>query len=462
MVRFILGICISWLLVSPATAADQTAQQMLVIADIHFSPFADCPSAKNCVLISKLNQASASQWPQILANYNDPNRLPKNGQATNYALFQSLLTQIQTQKPENVIILGDFLAHRFRTLYLQSTHDHNRDHYNNFVLKTLQYLTSSIQQVLPADSSVYPVIGNNDSVGGKDCAYSDYCVITNGAFYKALANQWSALFSNNDNKSRFLATFPYAGYYEIILPNTRDHILVLNTVLFATKVQGPNVDKAAQAELNWLQQKLKEISDANEKTWIVYHIPPGIDAYSTAKNFLGVVVPFWDKEYSQPFLNLVHQYNSTITGVLSGHTHMDGFLVLDLNASTHNVVDTFIASVSPIFGNNPSFKTYSYSSDNFTIRNFATYYLDLRNKNFAWQKEYDFSSTFQPNDDLFTGYQKITANKDNPFSTDYIQFYSVNTTSQPINQGKWDYYWCATHQLNTKDYQNCLKKKTLL
>ncbi len=141
---------------------------------------------------------------------------------------------------------------------------------------------------------------------------------------------------------------------------------------------------------------------------------------------------------------------------------MDGFLVLD-NNSENIIVDTFVASISPIFGNNPSYKIYSFKNNNFEIHDFGTYYINLRDNNGAkgWEKEYQFSTAYMPDNGLFTGYKKITSNQSNAYSANYIRFYGVNTSSQPITQGKWNYYWCATACLNTKKYQNCMKHNSL-
>jgi sphingomyelin phosphodiesterase acid-like 3 len=369
-------------------AASAIAEPITLVSDIHFNPFSDCANPKNCVLITKLNQADAAAWPQILAQYS-ANTLPANGQPTNYALFHSTLLQIQQQNSHDVLILGDFLGHRYRTQYLKYTHDRNRAHYNRFVINTMKYMTHAVQQVLPADGAVYPVIGNNDSYGGKDCAYTDYCVIVDGSFYKTLADQWASLFNNEANKTRFTESFPHAGYYEVVLPGTQNHILVLNTVLFSTKVQGPNVDRAAQEELEWLQRKLQSIANAGEKTWLIFHIPPGIDAYSTAKNFFGIPVPFWEKRYSQSFSAIIHQYNSVIAGVFSGHTHTNGLLALDIKNPLHLVNDHFISSISPIFGNNPSYSIYTYDTNHFSPDNPTQYLLDLHTNRLApgqWQE----------------------------------------------------------------------------
>ncbi len=464
MLRKLLLILLSTLSIAisaHALEADDTVNQIMVISDIHLDPLADCQNQKPCPLAMQLNKSNAGQWPQILAQYNH-NVLPLNGENTNYTLFRSLLEQIELQKPQNLFILGDFLAHRFRTKYVQYTQDTNREHFEKFVQNTMQYMATALQQVMPPSGAIYSLIGNHDSYKGKDCAYDDYCVIPDGSFYQVISKQWAPLFRDEVNRNLFMNTFTHNGYYHVLIPRTRDHILVLNTVLFSTKAQGPGLYKNAQEQLQWLQQQLETISKAQEKTWILYHIPPAIDAYSSAKNFFGVVMPFWDQNYVKSFSDIIKKYNTTVTGVLSGHTHMDGFLVLNNNTG-NIIVDTFVASISPIFGNNPSYKIYSYKNNNFEIHDFGTYYLNLRDNKGSkdWEKEYQFSSIYTPDDGLFTGYKKITANKNSSYSSNYIRFYGVNTLSQPIIHGKWNYYWCATACLNTKKYENCVKHSNL-
>ncbi|MBS0350495.1 MAG: metallophosphoesterase [Proteobacteria bacterium] len=441
-------------LFSLAAYADNS--QITVISDIHFNPFADCNKRGKCELVLKLNQAPETQWPKILAQYSQ-NKLSAPHEETNYVLFQRLLQQLQEQQPNHLLILGDFLAHRFHSLYVYYSHDKNTSHYQQFTIKTIQYITDSIQKALP-NTDIYPLIGNNDSYAGRGCAYSDYCVIANGGFYKELSGVWSKLFKSEANQQSFLGSFAHAGYYDIVLPNSHNHIIVLNTVIFSNKAQGPDIDQEAKKQLQWLQDKLSAIAAANEKTWIIYHIPPGIDAYSTTKNIFNVVAPFWENDYSKIFYKLVHQYKDQITGVVSGHLHMDGFLLLDVNSSGNYIIDTFVPSISPIFGNNPAYKIYTYTPDEFKLHNFSAYYLDLKAAQPAWQKEYDFSKTYQPKDGLSTGYQKVTVDRHNTFTANYIQFYAVNTESQPITGGKWQNYWCATRYLESKPYQTCLKE----
>ena len=90
------------------------------------------------------------------------------------------------------------------------------------------------------------------------------------------------LFIDPKNRTRFLQTFPYAGYYEITPPGSPDDkILILNSVLFSVKAKGPDIAAAAAQELAWLKQVLSEASANHQRIWLVFHISMGIDVYKT-------------------------------------------------------------------------------------------------------------------------------------------------------------------------------------
>lgn len=378
---------------TPAVFAESTPApyKIMVISDIHFSPYSGCKnSAKVCPVVAKLNQAPASEWSKILEN-GSPKEFSQPHQATDYTLIKSMFEQIQQQKPDAVFILGDFLAHLYRSQYLLYSQDKNRQNYNEFVKKTFEFLTSSIQNSLPSGKIIVEVIGNNDSYGGPECKYPDYCMISNGAFLTDVAKIWQA----PDN-------FHQGGYYELTLPGTNLHLIILNTVLFSTKALGPNIDKAAQQQLVWLNNQLKTIEDQHQKAWLLFHIPPGIDSYATARSLFQSIVPFWKETYSQAFFELIKQYQSTITGVISGHTHRDGSLVLN-DTGNNKITDIFVPSISPIFGNNPGYKIFTFNKNDFKLQQVSTYYLNLTNQNNTWQKENFFSQSIGMSSPHFGG-----------------------------------------------------------
>ena len=376
--RYLAVFFSAFLLLSIHAESAYAENKILILSDIHFSPFAGCHNnSQICPVVDKLNKASADQWPQILAQYS-PNSLPDNGQVTNYALIQSMLAQLKLQRPDTVLILGDFLAHLYYRQYVLYSHDRNREDYNQFVEKTMEFLINSIQQAIPRNSLIYPVIGNNDSYGGPECKHNDYCSIPNGIFFTDVAKLWKPL-----------PIVINGGYYETVLPKTKDHIIALNTVLFSPKALGPDLNKVAQQQLSWLSQQLQSIAAHNEKAWIIFHIPPGIDSFATAKSLFQTIVPFWKNEYSKTFNELVNQYNLTITAVFSGHTHTEGTWVLSDTQPGDKVIDQSIPSISPIFGNNPAYKIYSYDKKNFKLLQSTTYLLNLNSpsRESNWQRQ---------------------------------------------------------------------------
>ncbi len=373
-----------------------------------------------------------------------------------------MLAEINQQQPENILILGDFLAHNFQSKYVLYTKDLNKKDYQQFVLKTLQYLTQSIQAVSPANTSIFPVIGNNDSYGGRGCMDADYCSETNGPFFKALTQLWAPLIRDKTNQKQFIATFPIAGYYAINLSNN-NHLLVLNTNLFSDHAQGYRVDAAANAETAWLNKQLAAYQKNQQKTWIAWHIPPGIDAYSTATNFFHKIRSFWKENYNHDVLKLINQYMDTIAGVYSAHLHMDGFLILGADKHKGTLIDSFVPAISPIFGNNPAYKIYEYDSKNLDWCNFSTYYLNLIHSSIsqAWIKEYIFNSSYQEDlkdCTLIAGFSKISINVDNPFTTNYLTFYNVSSNFKSLPKQAWKDFWCTINNLNIADYENCLVK----
>lgn len=461
LIFFWIGLVLNLFFIAAHGAENASSLgQIMAIADIHFNPFADCTlTTKPCPEALELNKAKASEWPSILSKYNSQN-LPSYGEETNYKLFTSLLSQIKQQHPENIVILGDFLVHHFQTKYVLYVKDLNKKDYQQFVLNTLQYITQSIQEVSPANSSIFPVIGNNDSFGGKDCTSPDYCSIANGDFFKTLTQIWAPLIKDKTNRKQFTSTFPIAGYYAITLPNN-NHLLVLNTVLYSNHAEGYQVAAAAHTQTVWFKKQLALYQKAHQKTWIAWHIPPGIDAYSTASNLFHKIKPFWNENDNQEVLNIINQYMDTIAGVYSGHLHMDGFLLLGVAENKQPLIDSFVPAISPLFGNNAAYKIYDYDGKNLNWCNYTTYYLSLIHSSISedWEKEYIFNTSFQNNLKdcrLISGFSKISLNVNNPFTANYLTFYNVSSHFKSIPKEAWKPFWCTIHNLNIADYQNCL------
>ena len=159
-------------------------------------------------------------------------------------------------------------------------------------------------------------------------------------------------------------------------------LIVLNSVLFSTHAKGRGVDLAAENELRWLHLQLQALKEKHQKALIAMHIPIGIDLYALWRYLR--LLDLWKTNYLQRFEAELKQNSSQIDGILVGHLHSNWFQILMLDNSSH-IPLTGTTSISPIFGNNPGFKIYSFTPQSQQLKDEAiyTYSMDV---NKSWVK----------------------------------------------------------------------------
>jgi sphingomyelin phosphodiesterase acid-like 3 len=460
-VKCLLGIL--FLIFSQTLFAEQIAgapDKFISFSDIHFNPFANCKtlSLTACSLIGKLREAPATQWQSIFEQY-DNSDIAGFMHDTNYALLKSSLAEINkvylSEHPRFAIILGDFLAHNYRAQYVLYAHDKSLAGYQSFVKKTFQFLAIAVRQAIPA-GDIYPVVGNNDSYTG------DYNVQAHGGFLHDLSVTWAPLISNSDNQKNLRMNFPQYGFYAVTLPdNPSQKFLLLNTVLFSTAVRGHGVNQAANAQLNWLREQLEGARAAHQSVILAFHIPDGVNVYMTLLNIFHGVDEFWQRNYSKKFNELLHEYAETIKAILPGHIHMDSFQVIGTQHE-NDVPVSFTPSISPIFGNNPGFKVYSYDDKSLQLLNYDVYFYPLNEMPIdrVWRKEYNFNQVYHQNCPvcaLINGMKNLTPA--GTLANHFKKFYAVSTEAQPIIKANYwlPYYWCNIFAVGVDAYEACIK-----
>ena len=364
------------------SASDSPPRLFMTIADIHFDPFVNC-GWKTCPLIDKLKRASAQDWPAIL-QVNDK-KMSGYGQDSDYLLLRFALKaaaeKAAAQHVQFVLVLGDFLGHDYRKKYKKYTGDTSRADYQLFVRKTFEFINAELAKAFPS-TDVYMVPGNNDSY------QNNYVSDPNGAFYHDMNALWPILIKNNLARSAMRNQFSTAGYYALTLPDQSNlRLIVLNSVLFSYKARGRNIDQAAQRELNWLDQELQAAKINHQKVILALHIPPEIDIYAGSRLKLFTFMKLWKETYIQRFQAEITRFAPQVAGILAGHLHSNWFHILTLN--NQDIPITGTPSISPIFGNAPGFKIYSYSPNTLAIDNVETYYYPLSEMK-RWELSYDF------------------------------------------------------------------------
>ncbi len=444
---FVLLACL--LLVSVTQRAAAATQQWLVVSDVHFDPFAD-PR-----IIERLASAPAARWRAIFSSQG-PQPYANYGSDTNFSLLESALQGMRNQvnDPPVVIISGDFLAHGFRDKFNRFARNHDDAHYASFVDETIRFLASEFRTAFPR-ARLLPVLGNNDSSCG------DYQGAPSSAFLASTASTWGASVGAPDPNA-FAAQFATGGYYTVPLPAGNAQAVVINDVFWSAGYRNtcgqPTSDPGAD-EARWLTKTLHGFASSN--IWIIAHIPPGIDAYtSEAKN---ATVSFLTPHYNDVFVNGLLSVPHTMMAI-TGHTHMDSFRVIGPDPSRPTVPMLVVPSISPVFSGNPSFTLLRVDDTNASVQDSQVFVLDdlpalAKNARVPanWRREFDFDSVF--------GHGTIDAshlsNVQNEILSDdrvrrrFEEFYDGSSGRAPIPDAQWHAYWCANVALSVTAYEAC-------
>lgn len=441
--------------ISPLLAKTPDGNSSFVsLADIHLNPFAGCEDKKPpCGLAIKLTQANTKEWQQILQK-EGPTKLSYYSQDTNAVLFNSMLSKLKqvdkSIQPAFVLIIGDFLAHDFRGKYIKFTGDKTNKGFTIFVKKTLQYISEQIHQTFP-EINIYSVVGNNDSYTG------NYQSDPNGQFFAEVSTIFAGNIKNTKQKDELLNTFARGGYYSITL-SSQLRLIILNTVLFSSKDKKPEVKKAAAEQLQWLNNELKVAAKNKQKILLTFHIPFGIDVYSTLRENLRDIIEFWDPSFTKVFKQELNDNASMIEAILPGHIHMDAYQLFA--AGNKNIPIIFTPAISPIYGNNPGFKVFYYDSSTSKLTNYDTFYLPLNALMIpSWHEEYSFNKEYQPNCrncSLTSGVDLIR--QSNLSLNKYQEYFRVKGIDKASIQKYWKpYYFCNMKIINSIKYRECLE-----
>lgn len=351
MFKYIL-IVISLLLAVPVYAAESVS--FLAFADIHFDPFIACKkiATRPCPLAKKLQAAPVSEWKQILSS--DAVALAYR-QDTTSVLLQSALSEAKlavSQHPVNfVLVLGDTLGHDFRYYYRKYLNDNSRAKYIEFAAKTLEFVNSEFAETFPK-TNVFMVTGNNDTFS------RNYQSVPSGPFFHDMSKYWSSLVHDPQARTVMQREFAQAGYYAVDIPGHSElKLIVLNTVLFSYKAEGEGAAQAAEQQLQWLHKILEQAKVNQQKVMIAMHIPPELDLYLLSRWQLMSVTTFWRPHFIIQFKRELANFYPQIAGIFTGHLHYEWSQPFWVNDSQRLPVVT-VPSISPIFGNDPSFKLY--------------------------------------------------------------------------------------------------------
>ena len=461
-------------LLHPAGGASNQGS-LLMLADIHFDPFAD-PA-----IVPRLAAASVDQWPAIFqsslrlpssssppgaeASPGPPSpvsvaALAKGTRDSNYALLASALSAARSSGTsyDYVLVAGDYLTHDFRFKYrAQKLADQD---FPDFALKTMVFVSRTIQSAFPK-APVFGVVGNGDSACG------DYAEPPRSALLATLAAEWNVVASRPDAARDFAD----GGYYAVPHPTVpNQELIVLNSTFWSSLYHAgcsgaadtPG-DAPGDIEMAWLKQRLQQAQLAGKTAVLAMHIPPGFDAFNSAtQGDCAKPTALWKTKYTADFLDTIDKYKAILRGAYAGHLHRDDFRVFTGGAGPFLPLQV-LAPISPIYLNDPAFEVGRYDRHTGALADYSVIHL----KNFSpggaaeppdWAREYTFSSAYGlPAYSALNLASLAAAIRTKPMvRNEFLDFYAAhNTISSIVASKDWPYYACAQTQFRPEDYARC-------
>jgi hypothetical protein len=250
------------------------------------------------------------------------------------------------------------------------------------------------------------------------------------------------------------------GAYSVLHPVLRHYrIIAINTIFFSARYRdgcghAPASDPGEDL-LSWLNAQLARAQQNNEKVWLIYHIPPGIDGFATTRHG-NTPVLFWKEQYAENFDHLLSRYSQTIAASFAGHTHMDDFRLAGSSARGRSLV-LMAPALSPYVRQNPAFRVVSFQA-NGKLTDQVTYYLsNLLTPD--WKREYSFRQEWKIRELNEKNFDKVYRRIDqSPEARErWSLLYSVSHPEGDsiTSQTFWALH-CASGHTAIDEYQACL------
>ena len=199
-------------------------------------------------------------------------------------------------------------------------------------------------------------------------------------FHKENSSETGVLWSHslvNKDRTIMQGQFKKAGYYTLLIKDDI-RLIVLNSILFSQKARGneKEIERAAAAELAWLHQQLVKAQAQQQQVLIAMHIPPSVDIHTSLQQTALTIATFWKEKYLQGFQQELRSFAPIIMAVLPAHIHYDWSQLLPVD-NKNKILMIGTPSVSPIYGNKPGFKIFSYHTSSLQFENAITYDLSV-------------------------------------------------------------------------------------
>jgi sphingomyelin phosphodiesterase acid-like 3 len=374
------------------------------------------------------------------------------------------------------------LAHQFDCRFHTLAPAATAADYETFAAKTVAFVALQLHRTFP-DSPIYFALGNNDS----GCA--DYREDPDSAFLRADAASFADDALSPPNRAAILSDFPQLGDYNITLPAPIDHtrLIVIQDIFESKKYAACNgaasddaANTPAATQIAWLRIQLTAARAAHQHVWIMAHIPPGVDAYSTFARRRNVCAGQSPEMFlsSDAFATTLADFPDIIRLVLLGHTHMDEFRVYKAaagatSADGNSIPAKLVPSITPVNGNNPAFTLAAVEPSTAALKDYTVFAASNQTGiSTTWAEEYRYSTTYHLPDLSGRSLAKLTtaflADKSSTTadSQSYQRFFYVGepdavqglsaSLKAAAMQIVWPGYACAITEPSAASFRNCV------
>jgi len=443
-----------------------------MLSDIHFDPFFD--PAK----IADLRHDPVGVWPVILSKPDSANRVTAfaelqsgcgvRGTDSPWPLVVSSLREARQKEPAPLFITvsGDLLAHGFICKFRKLDSSATPAETAAFAAKTIAFLAQQLHSNYPS-TPIYFALGNNDSGCG------DYQETPESAFLKAVAASFAADAGDPAARESIARSFTHLGDYSVMLPAPiRDTRLVVLQDIFASthykECDGSSDASPAAEQIAWLRKQLTEARDAGQQVWVMGHIPPGVDVYTTYHRYLFAPGEACNVKQPQMYLSstalgdTIAEFGDIVRLAIFAHTHMDEIKLLQAPDGSAVPVK-LVPSISPINGNDPSFLVAQVSPPNATIKDYEVYTASNA-QGAGWGLEYRYSAVYHLPDFSASSVQQLTSDLladktgEDETSRAYERYFlSGGGTFAALGlQRLWPAYSCSLREQDPNAFRRCM------
>jgi sphingomyelin phosphodiesterase acid-like 3 len=464
-----------------ATAQKAETVPVVMLSDIHFDPFHD--PAK----FEKLRAAPVLEWQKILAEPDSATQLADatklasgcgtRGMDTPWVLLESSLAAAHAHSPRPlfVTVSGDLLTHAFECRFQTLAHKVSDGEQSAFAAKTLDYVAKELRRAFPS-TPIYMALGNNDSGCG------DYRDSPNSDFLKSAAESFGSALESPSAQKDLLQSFPGGGDYSVALPQpiVRGRLIVLQDIFLAGGHVGcdgkPDL-AAGAAQLDWLRAELAAAHARNEQVWVMAHIPPGVNFYTTLSSKRDVCkgqapVMFLRDE---KLVDVLTDFAADIRLAIFAHTHLDEMRLLQAGSATATpnadepikpawVAAKLVPSISPINGNNPTFTLADIDPKTATMKDYRVFSANNKTGIAAkWSEDYRYSVAYHSTgftpEEVARLMEKFGADKqgETPESQEYeSNFMPGGGLKSLAIRLVWSEYVCSIRQNTVAGFRDCM------